>query len=397
MNEKVIRQILTEKRMAYAICDANLTVVEVGGEPGLLWDDAQVLEGARLSDQVLELAGCEEELKAISRNEQGTLRYDWVNRERDDGETLYLSMSLHAFPREESPGLVYLVEDRTEEGKLHQELMQGHNELRLLQSQVERHNRELAAANAELRLTNEIKSTFVTLTAHELRTPLTTIHGYLEMFVDGLLGELSELQHNHLSTMYESSRRVLSNLANLLDAMRIESDRVELLLRPTSLTSIIERAVEQTRAQFQAKHQQLTVDTPPDLPLSLCDSQRAEQIVENLLSNASKFSPQGGQVALTIDETVDGHYLQISIRDTGTGMDSKRQDQLFTRLHRRSEGGPVFEVNGTGLGLFISQSLIELHGGKIWCESEPGRGSVFHITFPAVEGEGEVKQKEISN
>lgn len=384
MNPQVLDVILHNRRMAYAITDPKGRVCSFAGEPVLLWGAPLAAEekpiGATLTGLVPELSGSEAELQAMLDGQLSHFQYQWVNREDEEGRPLFLTISVYPYSDGgTAEGLLYLAEDVTVQGIMQQELTQRHNELRLLQGQLERRNLDLAAANAELQLTNEIKSSFVSVAAHELRTPLTSIYGFLELFLDEDLGTLNPEQREYMQIMQDSTRRLLSTASNLLDVIRIESDRVELLLRPLPLMDLVENAIERFTPQMQSMEQTLHVDVAPDLPSALCDPARTEQVIGHLLSNASKFSPPGGRIEIQVAPDADFQYLRVSVRDSGGGIDACEQSKVFDRYYQTDGKDPK---DGSGLGLYIVRSLVELHGGRAWCESEPGRGSAFHITIP---------------
>jgi signal transduction histidine kinase len=139
-------------------------------------------------------------------------------------------------------------------------------------------------------------------------------------------------------------------------------------------------AVEYGR-QLEGRAQQFTLLIPSDLPPALCDEARAAQIIGNLLSNASKYTSQGGQIVVTVRPAEEDGFIKVSVADTGVGIPVEDQPKLFTRFFR-AQSAVLTRASGAGLGLYIVRSLIELHGGRIWFESELGKGSTFYVTFP---------------
>jgi signal transduction histidine kinase len=281
-------------------------------------------------------------------------------------------------------GLVHVVEDVTELGALHQRLAQHRNELRLLQEELRRRNQELQAANAELERLDELKSVFVSVAAHELRTPLTSVLGYLEVLLDGDEGALTASQREYLGVIQGSAQRLQRITSELLDVTRIEAGRVELVLQPTDLRSVVEAVISEYRTQSEAKDQQLTWEFLSQLPLALCDRGRAQQIVGNLLSNAIKYTPHGGHVGVAVAQAEEAGFLKLSVTDTGVGISEHEQGKLFARFYR-AQSAALAGAEGAGMGLYITRSLVELHGGRIWLESAPGKGSKFCVTLPAAD------------
>jgi len=265
--------------------------------------------------------------------------------------------------------------------QLEQQLAQRHNELRLLQDKLARQNQELAAANVELKHLSELKSVFVSIAAHELRTPLTPIHGYVEMLLQEDLGPLTGEQRRSLETVRRSVNHLISITHELLDVSRIEAGHVELTLKPTDLRSLVEMVAAEFQPQLDAKSQSLILSINSTLPMALCDEGRAGQIIGNLVSNASKYSLPGSTVTIRLSRASEEGFLVVSVIDQGMGISAQDQERLFDQFFRTTSTNSA-GIGGVGLGLYITRSLVELHGGRIWLESEPGKGSSFHVAFP---------------
>lgn len=386
MNLTLARRILLECGIAYAIADRQLRVVEVGGATEVLLGGSADFVGRSLVDLVPELAGSEPALADILAGELPRLEMAWINRETADNQTVYLNI-IDLPQRDEQGqivGLLHLVHNCTDAGTLKQALSQSRNELRLAQEKLTYQNQELATANAELRRLDDLKSTFVAVAAHELRTPLTAIQGYVEMLVDRDVGPLSDRQRDYLLIVQSSALR-LSHIANsMLDVTRIEAGRMDLVLEPTDLCALVQRVADEYQAQLAARAQRLTLHPASGLPLALCDPTRTEQIVGNLLSNASKYSPHERHIDIAIERAQTDGFLQVSVADAGVGIEPEDQDKLFRRFFRAASA-TLTDASGAGLGLYITRSLVELHGGRIWFESEPGQGSTFYVTLPIAE------------
>jgi signal transduction histidine kinase len=278
-------------------------------------------------------------------------------------------------------GLVYVVQDVSEMGEIHQQLSQHRNELQLLKTKLTRQNQELSAANTELRRLNEIKANFVSMAAHELNTPLSSIVGYVEMLLDDIYGPLSADQREPISVLQRSSQRLKALVNDLLDVTRIQAERIELVLQPIVLRSLVESVIAELKPQLDGKAQRLTVSTQPDLPFALIDESRSTQIVSNLISNASKYTAVGGKISISLAVAKEEGFLQLSVADNGVGIAREDQTGLFKQFFR-TESARSSGATGTGLGLFITRSLVELQGGDIWFESELKKGSTFCVTFP---------------
>jgi signal transduction histidine kinase len=383
MSLSVADVILQDRGTAYVIADQDLQVVGAGGAVGMFGRDRQAILGQSLLDLVPELIGCEEVLDDILSGDVPRFELDWVNRETSAGETIYLTMV--ALPYRDAAGaiigIVHAMVDDTAMGAIGQQLAQGRNELRLLQGQLTRQNIELAAANAELRSLAEIKSQFVSVAAHELRTPLTSIAGYLEMLLGNEFGPLTDEQQRSLGLVSEAAHRLRSLSDKLLDMARIEAERVELVLRSVDLPALIETIVAEFRPQLDAKGQQLVLHISPALPVALCDEMRTGQIIRNLLSNASKYTPYGGVITVSLEVAEEHGFLKLWVADNGVGISPEDRSELFTPFFR-AKSAALTGSSGVGLGLYITRSLVEQHGGSIWFESELGAGSTFCVTLP---------------
>ncbi len=226
---------------------------------------------------------------------------------------------------------------------------------------------------------DRMKSEFVSLVSHELRTPLTSIKGYVDLLLDGEVGELAEDQVEFLGIVKASADRLVSLVNDLLDISRIESGKIELKRAPEDLTALIRQAASTLRPQIEGKRQDLVLDLPADLPPVLGDADRITQILVNLLSNAHKYTPAGGHIAVRAHAGMQ--QIQVQVSDTGIGLSPEEQAQLFTRFFR-AHNRATQEAGGTGLGLAITRSLVEMHGGQITVESAPGQGSTFSFTLP---------------
>jgi PAS domain S-box-containing protein len=233
---------------------------------------------------------------------------------------------------------------------------------------------------------DRLKSDLVSIVSHELRTPLTSIKGYLDLVLMGASGPLSKQQSSFLEIARNNAERLSEMISELLDLSRIESGRIELDMQVISVPELVGRVTDSLRKSFQDRGLGLALDIPPDLPEVFGDPGRIAQILTNLLSNAFKYT-QKGEATVRVRQT--GRDLQIDVVDTGVGISREDQEKLFVRFFR-AEDAAVRQQPGTGLGLNITKSLIEMHGGSIWVESEPGVGSTFSFTLPLPAGLVEV-------
>jgi signal transduction histidine kinase len=332
---------------------------------------------------VPELVGSESVLADILSGDLQRFELAWINREDPDGQISYLRIVElpNCDEKGQIAGLLHLTQDTTEAGLLQQQLGQQRNELRLTQDQLARQNLDLAAANAELRRLEEIKSTFVAVAAHELRTPLSVIQGYVEMLADEEVGPLSEGQRNYLGIIEDRAKRLMEIIGRMLDVTRIEAGRVELVLQPTDLPTLVQKTAADLENQIAARRQHLALHYVPELPPALCDPMRAAQIVSNLMSNAIKYTPEQGHIRVAVDPAAEAGFLQVSVADDGVGIAPEDHDKLFLRFFRTASAVQT-GASGAGLGLYITHALVQLHGGRIWLSSELGRGTIFYVTLP---------------
>jgi PAS domain S-box-containing protein len=246
---------------------------------------------------------------------------------------------------------------------------------------------------------DRMKSEFVSLVSHELRTPLTAISGCVDLLLEGQGEDTpTETQRELLGIVKRNSQRLTALVEELLDVSRIEAGRIDLRTEPVDLGSAVNEAARLFSDQFADKEQVLLVDLDPTLPRVLADPQRLAQILENLLSNANKYTPPNGRITIAARESEadavepgtsrlagDGGFVTVSVADTGMGLSAEDQSRLFTRFFRAGNQAAK-SVPGSGLGLWIARSLVELHGGTLSVASELGRGTTFSFTLPAAPG-----------
>lgn len=248
-----------------------------------------------------------------------------------------------------------------------------------LEERVEQRTQELAEARDEAVAANKSKSEFVSVVSHELKLPMTSIKGYSDLMLSGATGALNENQTNFLSTIRNNVNRMATLVSDLADISRIESGNLRLEPREVPVWDVIDEVVSLTRTQVTHKNQTVTVDIPAELPKAWCDRNRLAQILTNLVSNANKYTQDGG--AITIHATRQDDLIQIKVEDNGLGMTLEDQEKLFSKFFRSADE-KIREAPGTGLGLSITKNLIELQGGKIWFESEFRKGTSFYFTVP---------------
>lgn len=220
---------------------------------------------------------------------------------------------------------------------------------------------------------------FIGTVSHELRTPLTPIIGYVDLLLTGAGGAITSDQRDFLKTIKNNSLRMNSLVDDLLEVSRIGSGRVELHLAPTHVDGLINETIHLFQEHIATKDQHLAVHIADDLPIIAADGRRITQVLNNLVSNASKYTPNGGSI--TVRATINHEEIAIQVGDTGVGLSPEQTKKLFTPFYR-ADNGLRDQVSGTGLGLSIARSFVQMHGGDIEVESEVGRGSTFTVYLP---------------
>jgi len=229
---------------------------------------------------------------------------------------------------------------------------------------------------------DRMKTEFVSTVSHELRTPLTSIHGYVDLILDGDAGPVTDELREYLDIVKDNSNRLTALINDLLDISRIEAGRIRFNLIPLAAPSVVEEVLARVRPLAEERNLSLQVHAPADLPHIRADPEALSQVLDNLLSNAIKYTPAGG-VTVSLSVRAQDDALQFDVIDTGIGISSADREKVFTRFFRADH--PVVRfAGGTGLGLSIAKAIVEAHGGEIWTTSPApnGQGSVFSFTIP---------------
>jgi len=239
--------------------------------------------------------------------------------------------------------------------------------------------REIEDKSRQIEAANRHKSEFLANMSHELRTPLNAIIGFSEVLQERLFGELNEKQAEYTSDILTSGQHLLSLINEILDLSKVEAGRMELELASFDLPLAIDNARTFVRERAVKHGITLDVDVDDRLGEHTGDERKIKQILLNLLSNAVKFTPEGGRINITANKTDNG--AEISVSDTGIGIPPAEQPTIFEEF-RQVGGDYAHKKEGTGLGLTLAKKFVELHGGRIWVESEIGKGSTFTFTLP---------------
>jgi len=237
---------------------------------------------------------------------------------------------------------------------------------------------ELRVNNLQLERANRLKSEFLASVSHELRTPMNAIIGYTKLMLDGLDGEMTAQQQTDLFRVAQAADNLLGLINGLLDLAKIEAGKMELNIEEVNITDVTDEALELVRPHADEKGLHVRSLIPQGLPHVWADRARVRQVLANMLANAVKFTERG---MVSVAATAAEGWVTVSVSDTGVGISPEAQAYVFDEF-RQADSSTTRRYGGTGLGLAISKRLVTLHGGRIWVDSEIGRGSTFHFTLP---------------
>jgi PAS domain S-box-containing protein len=303
----------------------------------------------------------------------GYIRYEDLPLERKDGRSMYVEFVSNVYSVDGERVIQCNIRDITERKLLEEGRNLATQKLRELY-EIETFQRQ------ELEDESRAKSLFTDVLAHELRTPLTPIVASAGMLADLKEGD-DEFRKRLIDIINTSSQMMTTRLEELLDMARYSRGTFKLRCQPTDLGSFINGVVCRFKPTLEIRKQHLIENIPETLPMANIDASRLEQVIINLLSNASKFSPELGTI--TISASVDSHQLKIDTHDCGIGISLESQKRLFEPYYRVEQDRQSF--TGLGLGLAISKKIIDAYGGKIWLVSKPGEGSTFSFLIPLEE------------
>ncbi|MBA7594484.1 Adaptive-response sensory-kinase SasA [subsurface metagenome] len=286
----------------------------------------------------------------------------------------------------ESIGVQVMTHDITERKKMEQELRERNEqldaqneELRSQSEELMAQQQELTEKSRELEAASRAKSEFLSQMSHELRTPLHVIIGFSELMVDGVAGKVNKEQRQCLDDIWGSGQHLLGLIDDILDLSKIESGKMELKLANFAIGNLVKVLGRTMATRFAQKNQSFDVKMEERLPPVRADRDKVRQVLLNLLSNSSKFTPDGGK--LKVEAVRENNWCRVSVIDNGTGIKQEDQERIFEAF---CQLGSTLgkEERGTGLGLTIARQIVEKHGGRIWVESEYGKGSRFTFTLP---------------
>jgi PAS domain S-box-containing protein len=300
---------------------------------------------------------------------------------RRDGSRFPVEISLSPVDSDDGFRVTAVIRDTTERKV-------AEDRIRAIQDKYNRAlaetNRALEARNAEVERANRLKSEFLASMSHELRTPLHTIIGFSELLSEQLEGSLNEKQQRFIDHIHRDSLHLLELINDVLDLSKIEAGRLELRREAFDIAGAIEEVLQSVRRQAETKSLSIETHVAADAAI-LADKVRFKQILLNLLSNAVKFTPDRGTIG--VEARISQGCFEISVRDTGVGIPAEEHQTVFDKFYQ--VGNTTKGVReGTGLGLAITRHLVAEHGGRIWVESEVGKGSRFTFTIPIETAEG---------
>jgi signal transduction histidine kinase len=265
---------------------------------------------------------------------------------------------------------------------LPKEVFDGGLLARLIRHAIERHQIGVElerAQNEQLRLRDQ----FLTHVSHELRTPLAAMHQFLDILADGIAGRLSDEQLGYVQRTLRNARQLEAMVAELLEAVRAQNDKLAVEPQRLDLAPLLlEDAVSGFAGQAEAKRIRLTAEVQPGLPAVHADPLRAGQVLGNLIDNALKFTPENGEVRVSAEVDGEPGFVRVEVTDSGPGVPPEAAERVFERLWQADAPDARPSRRGLGLGLHICRELVVRQGGRIWVDTQPGKGATFAFTLP---------------
>lgn len=261
------------------------------------------------------------------------------------------------------------------EAKLRRENQRLQRELEFTNQELKRNYAELQSAHERLLELDKAKASFFSMVSHDLRHPIAVAKGYLELIRTGST-PLDDDTRQYVEVAEHEMRYIAEMVDDVLDLSRMDAGYYHVDLQPTAVSFLLNQARLAFRTQVAQRNIIINVEPTEGIPLVLADSLRMGQVMSNLLENALKFTPMGGSI--TLGAVAEQEGVEVNVRDTGVGIAPGEHEKIFERFYR-IKSGEQLEDKGSGLGLAICHEIVRLHGGRIWAESEQGRGATFHI------------------
>lgn len=232
----------------------------------------------------------------------------------------------------------------------------------------------------EIQKAEKKRTEFISIVSHQLRTPLSIVRGYLESLINEDQGKLTPEQHEYIAEALKMNNTMILLVNDYLNAAQLDEHSIEIHPQPAQLEELVDEVVQSLTPFAQASNCDLAFDKPrTSLPSLKLDTIKLKQVIENVISNAIKYTGRGGRVHIWLDET--DSQVVMHCQDTGVGIPEEQQAEIFTRFFR---GHNVVgkDTHGSGLGLYIAKVIVEASGGRIWFESEEGKGTTMHVAVP---------------
>jgi len=249
-----------------------------------------------------------------------------------------------------------------------------------LQNQLERSYEKLTQTYQELERVTKMKSQFIDVVSHELRTPLTVMRGYIDLVESEYSSKLEPKFGSRLSIIKANTDKLYALVESMLDVSRMEKGSLQIHLEPVRIDTVLEEIVKVREHDAEEKKQALELDVEGKLPLIMADRRRLKDVFNNLVDNALKYTQEEGRVQVGARD--EGRMIHVWVKDNGVGIPLENLGKIFDRFHIVTSNDLSHQVNRLGLGLPIARGIIEAHGGRIWVESQVGKGSVFHVDLP---------------
>lgn len=229
---------------------------------------------------------------------------------------------------------------------------------------------------------NDAKDEFISLASHQLRTPATGVKQFIGMLLESYFGEVTDDQRTMLEYAYESNERQLEVINDLLKVAQVDAGKVILAKQISDLAKMLEDIMQEQRSQFARRKQRVVLDRPKDPVMANVDPSRIRMVIENLIDNASKYTPDGKRIVVSIDQTPSKKHVVIKVKDEGVGISDEDMPKLFQKFSRLDNSLSI-QVGGTGIGLYWAKRIVDLHSGSINLKSRFGKGSTFIVRIPA--------------
>lgn len=373
LDAQAARALLRLRQPAYAQLSPELVIGQTSAEFEARLQLPGPVAGQPLPAVLWEFAGLETALGEVVSGRWPALVLDRINRETAAGSTAYLRFEVVPLePARPGAGLLLLVEDVTTTTELEQRVMQDRNELRLAQAQ-------LAQANTELERLSDFKTFLISMVAHDLRSPLAAVSSYTELSLEEVAPAEGTDLYRYLKLVQLMAGRMDRMIDNLLDLDQLERGHLRIRRRPCDLQPVLTQVVHEFQVLIRFRNLTVTLDWPAGVPPVHADPERMFQVFYNLISNAVKYTPDGGVIRVAA-RAVEAQ-TEVAITNTGRGLTEAQLANMF-RLYYRTDEARRSKIAGTGLGLYIVKTLVEAHGGSVRTVSRLGEEVTFVVALP---------------